>query len=171
MGEWKPSNVWKDRSRVDFDDQILPYKQAVPGAEQVKALLDDAATHKLDHPQERRLVEGGVLSCADNAFRWKKGERLDHLFEQRCERFGNLTAVVTESGHLTYQELDLRANQVARFLVDQGVRSGDRVGLLFDKSIETYVALLAVLKVNAAYVPFDPAFPEARIHSIVTDAD
>ena len=110
---------------------------------------------------ERVRAQRQVLSCndQDNAVRWQEGERLNHLFEHCCERFGSNAAV--DAGHavLTYRELDERANQVARHLLDQGIKSGDRVGLLFDKTVETYVALLAVMKVNAAYVPLDPRFP------------
>ena len=71
---------------------------------------------------------------------------------------------------LTYRELDNLANQVARHLIDRGITSGDRVGLLFDKTVEIYVALLAVLKVNAAYVPLDPGFPTERMRFILGDA-
>ncbi|MBI3703755.1 MAG: amino acid adenylation domain-containing protein [Rhizobiales bacterium] len=114
-----------------------------------------------------------VLTCngKNNAVRWQEGERLNHLFEQSCQHFGRSAAV--DAGHavLTYRQLDERANQVARHLLDRGIRSGDRVGLLFDKSVETYVALLAVMKVNAAYVPLDPGFPTERIRFIVADAE
>jgi fatty-acyl-CoA synthase len=60
---------------------------------------------------------------------------------------------------------------MARHLIDRGITSGDRVGLLFDKSPDTYVAMLAVMKVNAAYVPLDAAFPIERIRFIVGDAE
>ncbi len=56
---------------------------------------------------------------------------------------------------------------MARYLIEQGIKSGDRVGLMFDKSVETYVALLAVLKINAAYVPLDAGFPTERIRFIL----
>ncbi len=107
---------------------------------------------------------------ANNAARWKEGERLHHLFEHACLRFGDSAAVVKDDLVLTYNELDRRSNQVARFLLEQGVGSGDRVALLFDKSVETYVALIAVLKVNAAYVPLDASFPSERIRFILADA-
>ena len=76
-------------------------------------------------------------------------------------------AVITEDISLTFRELDDRANQAARYLLDQGLKPGDRIGLLFDKSIHSYVALLAVLKIGAAYVPLDAGFPERshRLHS------
>ena len=71
---------------------------------------------------------------------------------------------------MTYGELDARANQVARFLVRRGVRPGDRVGLLFDAAVDGYVAMLAVLKARAVYVPLDAAFPADRLAFIAADA-
>src|SRR5437588_12368639 len=120
--------------------------------------------------------ESVMLICrnGDNAIRWKPGERLDHLFEQRCDELhasrDKPLAVLTEQAALTFRELDERANQVARCLIDQGIKSGDRVALLFDKGFNIYVGLLAVLKVNAAYVPLDAGFPNERIGFILNDA-
>ena len=114
-----------------------------------------------------------MLICknADNTIRWKQGERLNHLFERRCDKVpADHLAVVTEDVSLTFRELDNRANQAARYLLDQGLKAGDRIGLLFDKSIHSYVALLAVLKIGAAYVPFDAGFPTDRIAFILEDA-
>jgi len=119
-----------------------------------------------------------MLICkhADNAIRWKDGERLDRLFEQRCDQLhasGNARpeAVVTDDAVFTFRELDDRANQVARFLIEQGLKSGDRIGLMFDRTVDSYVALLAVLKINAAYVPLDADFPTERIGFILKDAE
>jgi acyl-CoA synthetase (AMP-forming)/AMP-acid ligase II len=79
-------------------------------------------------------------------------------------------AIVTDDEAFTFRDLDDRANQVARYLLDQGITSGDRIALLFDKTIETYVALLAVMKINTAYVPLDASFPKERIGFILNDA-
>ena len=110
----------------------------------------------------------------DNAIRWRPGERLQHLFEQRCDEIhagnGPHEAIVTEGATYGFRDLDNRANQVARFLREQGIKAGDRVALMFDKGVHTYVALLAVLKVNAAYVPLDAGFPNERIGFILNDA-
>src|SRR5712691_6234080 len=114
-----------------------------------------------------------VRKSVDNAVRGSEGERLDHLFEQRCDQFtgrGKDQAVVTDDVSLSFRELDNLANQVARYLLDQGIGSGDRVGLLFDRTIDSYVALLAVLKINAAYVPLDAGFPTERVRFILQDA-
>ncbi|GAA3004853.1 Pls/PosA family non-ribosomal peptide synthetase [Actinokineospora diospyrosa] len=110
----------------------------------------------------------GVLvgaGCTHDA-RWRRGERLQHLLD-RSER----AAVDTGELVLTYAELDDRANRLARYLLSRGVGSGDRVGLLFDQAWRSYVAMLAVLKVHAAYVPLDPGFPADRVGYIVADAD
>ena len=112
-----------------------------------------------------------IREHTNNAVRWKQGERLNHLLEEACIRFSENDAVITDAGSLSYRTLDCRANQVARHLIAQGIRPGDRVGLLFEKSVETYVAMLAVMKANAAYVPLDAAFPIERMRFILADAE
>src|ERR1044072_1860006 len=108
-----------------------------------------------------------IREHTNNAVRWKQGERLNHLLEEACTRFATNDAVVTNGAVLSYRGLDSRANQVARYLIDQGIKPGERVGLLFDKSAETYVAMLAVMKVNAAHVQLDAAFPIERVRFII----
>ena len=120
-----------------------------------------------------RKHELQILTCknADNAIRWREGERLDQLFERRCDQLdAGAEAVVTEEAVYSFQDVDNRANQLARYLIERGTQAGDRVGLMFDKSVDTYIALLAVLKVNAAYVPLDAGFPNERIAFILHDA-
>ncbi|MFB9305694.1 non-ribosomal peptide synthetase, partial [Kibdelosporangium philippinense] len=79
-------------------------------------------------------------------------------------------AIVAVDGRLTYAELDARANQLAHALVGLSVRRGDRVGLCTEKSTATVVAMLAVMKAGAAYVPLDPAYPAGRIAAMIDDA-
>ncbi len=117
------------------------------------------------------------LSCEkyDNAIRWKEGERLDHLFEVRCdqlEREGlkGHPAVIAGETTVSYATLDKQANQLARYLLKVGVKSGDRVGILLNKTINTYTSLLAVMKINAAFVPLDACFPKERLAYIAQDA-
>src|SRR5262245_43501665 len=120
---------------------------------------------------ERTAPPSWVMSGEQIGPRWHEGERLNHLLEKVCRQFEANEAIVTDETVLTYRDLDNRANQVARYLIDQGIKPGDRVALLFDRSAETYIALLAVMKVNAAYVPLDPGFPTERIGFILTDAN
>lgn len=97
-------------------------------------------------------------------------ERLDELFEAIAGRYGLNPAVICEGRTWSYAELDDRANQFARLLIGRGVAPGDRVGLLLNRSADTYVAMLAVMKARAVYVPLAVAFPEQRIAFIAEDA-
>ena len=106
---------------------------------------------------------------ADHRLRWQPHERLHHLFEARCDawaregRAESAAALQTDEGSVSYAELDRRANRLARHLRDAlGLCPGERVALLFDKTVHGHVAMLAVLKAGAAYVPLDPGFPDER---------
>jgi non-ribosomal peptide synthetase-like protein len=96
--------------------------------------------------------------------------RLHQFFEVRCDASPDALALDGELERLTYAELDARANQLAHHLTRRGVHPGDRVGLLLERSPLTYLALLAVLKCGAAFVPIDPTLPPERIAFIVKDA-
>jgi non-ribosomal peptide synthetase-like protein len=112
-----------------------------------------------------------VSEHASNTIRWVPGERLNHLLEEACIRFATNDAVIRSDIILSYSDLNHRANQLARHLLERGVKSGDRVALMFNRSPETYVAMFAVMKVNAAYVPLDAAFPIERIRFILGDSN
>lgn len=108
--------------------------------------------------------------------RWSQGERLEDLFEALCDTLALSgedanPAVIAGGREYSFRDLDNRANQAARFLQEKGVKPGDRVALLLDKSFDTYVALLAVQKLHAAYVPLDKSFPNERISFILEDAE
>ena len=111
----------------------------------------------------------------ETVVRWREGERFEQLFERRCDWLrengrGDQPAVDAGDVVLSYDQLDARANQLARYLLGRGVRAGDRVGLLFDAAVHGYVGMLAVLKINAAYVPLDIGFPADRLAYILRDA-
>ena len=95
---------------------------------------------------------------------------IQQLFEAQTERAPNEIAAVFGDEQLTYGELNNRANQLSRHLKKLGVAVDTRVGLFLEHSIETVVALLAVLKAGAAYVPLEPAHPSARLSFIIEDA-
>ncbi len=71
---------------------------------------------------------------------------------------------------LTYREVDEASNRLAHLLVGRGVGPGERVAVVVAAFGEAVVAMLAVLKTGAAYVPIDPAHPDARIGFVLGDA-
>ncbi len=99
-------------------------------------------------------------------------ERCVHeVIEAQAERTPEAIAVVFGEERLTYKELNVRANQLARYLRHQGIRPGMLVGVCLERSVEMVVALLGILKAGAAYVPIDPDYPSERIAFMLHDAD
>ena len=92
------------------------------------------------------------------------------LFAAQVARTPEAVAVTFEGRSMTYRELDEAANRLAHLLAGHGVGPGQCVALLFSRSAEAIVAMLAVLKTGAAYLPIDPALPTTRIGFMVADA-
>ena len=95
---------------------------------------------------------------------------LHTLFEQQVARTPDAIALIQGSRELTYAELDRRSNAVAWQLVDLGVKPGQLVAVRVARGTEMVVAVLAVLKSGAAYLPLDPGVPESRWAFMVQDA-
>ena len=92
------------------------------------------------------------------------------LFAEQVARAPEAVAVTFDGRAMTYRELDEAANRLAHLLAAHGVGPGQCVALLLERSAEAIVAILAVLKTGAAYLPLDPALPTARMRFIVEDA-
>ncbi|WP_420323351.1 non-ribosomal peptide synthetase [Kribbella soli] len=95
---------------------------------------------------------------------------LHTLFEQQVARTPDAIALIQDGRKLTYAELDHRSNAVAWKLVDLGVKPGQLVAVRVARGTEMVVAVLAVLKSGAAYLPLDPGVPESRWAFMVQDA-
>ena len=98
-----------------------------------------------------------------------RDDLLHHRLSATAEDHPERVAVVDGDRRLTYAELDVRSNQIARVLGDAGVGAGSRVGLYLDKSADAVTAVHGILKSGAAYVPLDPQSPEARVALILND--
>ena len=92
------------------------------------------------------------------------------LFAAQVARAPEAVAMSCGGRSMTYRELEEAANRLAHLLAGQGAGPGQCVALLFSRSAEAIVAILAVLKTGAAYLPIDPGLPAARIGFMVDDA-
>jgi amino acid adenylation domain-containing protein len=95
---------------------------------------------------------------------------IHQLFERQVERTPDAFAVVTAQNRLTYRELNRRANRLARQLRGQGAGVGTRVAIFMEHSPEMFIAVLAALKAEAAYVPLNPQHPAERVKFVLADA-
>ncbi|HDQ71155.1 MAG TPA: amino acid adenylation domain-containing protein, partial [Chloroflexi bacterium] len=98
------------------------------------------------------------------------GQYLHRLFDAQVERTPDAIAVTFEGLQLTYRQLNQRANQLAHYLQRLDVGPDTLVGLCLDRSLETVVAILGVLKAGGAYLPLDLAYPAERLAFILEDA-
>jgi amino acid adenylation domain-containing protein len=94
---------------------------------------------------------------------------IHQLFEQQEERSPDAIAVTSADSHLTYRELNQRANQLAWYLRKRGVGPDVPVGLCIDRGAEMVIALLGILKAGGAYVPLDPRLPDERLSFMFAD--
>lgn len=95
---------------------------------------------------------------------------LHELIDQTAAKFKDKIAVTDSLSSISYQTLTQRANHLAQILTEQGIGIGDRVAILFNRSVDMVVALLAVLKTGAAYVPLDSIFPTERLNYMLEDS-
>ncbi len=97
-------------------------------------------------------------------------KKLQDLFEEQVDRNPNQIAVTLGNDHLTYTELNAKANQLARLLRVKGVHADTIVGLLVERSIEMVIGILGILKAGGAYLPIDPTYPINRIQYMLEDS-
>jgi amino acid adenylation domain-containing protein len=133
----------------------------------------------VDHSRER-LSAISMLTEAERRqiAEWGRGERTSRiegariyeLIERQAAARPDGVGVVSEDSHLSYEELNERSNQVAHYLLRQGVRPEARVGVMLERTPEMIIALVGILKAGGAYVPLDPAYPPNRLRYIIDDS-
>ncbi|WP_428830276.1 amino acid adenylation domain-containing protein [Bacillus subtilis] len=116
--------------------------------------------------EQRQIVEVFNSTKAE----LPEGMAVHQVFEEQAKRTPASTAVVYEGTKLTYRELNAAANRLARKLVEHGLQKGETAAIMNDRSVETVVGMLAVLKAGAAYVPLDPALPGDRLRFMAEDS-
>lgn len=102
---------------------------------------------------------------------YAKEKTMYSLFEEQVVKNSGNIAVVVDDRQMTYRELNEKANRLARYLIDKGVKNGDLVGLVVQRDFEMIVGMFAILKCGGAYVPIDPAYPAARQEYILRNSN
>ncbi|MGJ3255821.1 MAG: amino acid adenylation domain-containing protein [Alcanivorax sp.] len=92
------------------------------------------------------------------------------LFSQQAAERGDAIALVHGDTRVSFAELEARSNQLARYLIEQGVKTDDVVGVSFERGVTMIEAFLAVMKAGGAFLPLDPGYPKDRLHYMLEDS-
>jgi amino acid adenylation domain-containing protein len=113
-----------------------------------------------------------LVDFNNRQWEYPEDKTIHQLFELQVERTLHHTALaeVNANRFITYKELNKRANGVASWLFEKGIKQGCIAALLADPSIETTTGLLGILKAGAAYLPVDPETPPVRIKFLLKDS-
>lgn len=101
---------------------------------------------------------------------YPKWKTIPQLFDEQVQKTPHATALIMDDVHITYRELQEKADQMASRLYEFGLSKQAVVGLLADRSIEMIASILGILKAGAAYLPMDPGWPEERISHMLQDS-
>ncbi|MEU8977229.1 amino acid adenylation domain-containing protein [Streptomyces sp. NPDC048309] len=142
-------------------------------ASMYRSVLESMATHP-DGDAEQTLLPDGerelVLSSWNDTVVPVREVSVSELIAERAVEAPGAVAVEAKGLRLTFAELDARANRLAGVLRSRGVGAESSVAVLLDRSVDLVVALLAVWRAGAGYVPLDPVLPRERVEGMLEDA-
>ena len=143
---------------LEYFGRLLEAMVADPDADATNdAFLPDVELH--------RVREWGRQEGKPN-----DGMSVAQQFERAAHQHADVPAVFCTEETLTYRQLNARANQIARYLVEAGVGPEVRVGVLLDRGANLCAAMLGVMKAGGVYVPLDPTLPEDRLAYMAADS-
>ena len=165
--------------RVEFDTDMFDTASIEALIERLQRVLV-----AMTADPTRRLSSVDVLDAGEHARLDEWGHRavltqpatatavsIPALFAAQVARTPEAVALSFQGHSMTYRELEEAANRLAHLLAAHGAGPGECVALLFERSAAAIVAIVAVLKTGAAYLPIDPAHPRARVEFMVKDAE
>ena len=140
----------------------------------------EALIHSVLEHMDMELPIGSLAICTEedlNAYAVLNAPKLDvspdmtivSMLASVVERFGDRIAISYDEDGFTYSELDRLSNKVANMLLESGLQRGQFVSLFMDRSLDTIISLLGVIKAGGVYVPLDPAHPDERNAYIISD--
>ena len=198
VGQTEQSGLSMAPMRADYDiakfDQELDLGEAgdcIEGVLTYATTLFDKATIERQIGYLRRVLDALVadpnqpvehIALLDQAernqllFDWNATQTEDpqtlcihQLFEQQVTRTPDALALVFDQQSLTYAQLNAQANRLAHYLIEQEIRPDDRIAICVQRSIAMVVALMAILKAGAAYVPLEADYPSQTLQRMLDD--
>ncbi|HEU4507290.1 MAG TPA: amino acid adenylation domain-containing protein, partial [Pyrinomonadaceae bacterium] len=168
------SNESQLNLRLDFDASQFHQKQLEMIATYYCEALRRIATNPseqhqtaslLSEEEQHTMVKWNETSTSDQPF-----ASIQQLFDTQAQLTPDAVALISEDRQLTFRQLQTRANQLANYLRQRGVKAESIVGICMDRSLDTVVGILGVLKAGGAYLPLDPTYPRERLTFMLSDA-
>lgn len=152
-----------NRSTINrFKDCVMSYlAQALPD------LQRNIGDINIVLPDERRRI---LYDYNDTGTPFAREKTIYELFETQAAENPSKIALICGTDSISFEELNHKANQLARYLLDKGVTPGKAVGILLPRSIEYVVGLLAIMKIGGVCLPLDKNYPGDRINMMVEDS-
>ncbi|OBH88212.1 non-ribosomal peptide synthetase [Mycobacterium sp. E2733] len=178
------SEHWTDANAPDGIRGAVEFRTDVFDPDSVTSFVDrfQRILLAMTADPQARLSSIDVLDADEHARLDRAGNRailtrpapepisIPALFARHVARNPDAVAITDGEHRCTYRELDAASNRLAHSLTEHGAGPGESVALLFSRSSEAIIAILAVLKTGAAYLPIDPALPETRVEFMLADA-
>jgi amino acid adenylation domain-containing protein len=123
-----------------------------------------------ENPLLTELEQQQLMAWNATQQEYSRAACVPQLVAKQANAVPEATALVAGGQILTYGELNKRANQLAHYLQQLGVRSDTPVGICVERSLDMVVGLLGILKAGGAYVPMDPSYPPERLSFMIEDA-
>ncbi len=163
------------RGILEYNSEIFEYATLERFSEHFQTLLENAVSNP-DAP----ISELNILSDAEYekvTKDWNQTQtvfdppkNIHQLFEVQCNSNADKVAVICDEEELTYKELNEKANQLAHYLISQGVKDNALIGVCLERSLDMIVATLGILKAGACYIPLDPEYPQDRIQYMLENS-
>lgn len=174
-------NMWLKR-RGDFFEGGIIYTKALFKAKTIELMaqyyrgllaqiLSDSSKKLSQYTgysdQQKKELSTRLLGPVVN---WQSTQNIVQLLAANWTQHGDKVAAICGDETISYAALNQKSNQLANYLVSQGVKPGELIGISMDRSVDMLVVLLGILKAGAAYLPLDPDFPTSRLEYMVKDS-
>ncbi|KAF6582685.1 MULTISPECIES: non-ribosomal peptide synthetase [Paenibacillus] len=161
--------LWQEQIEIclSYDEEIFNYdfiKRLAQHFENILQTIIHTPHSKVRDiemlsPLEKKQI---LYEFNNTTMDYPKDKTIHKLFEEQVEQGPNHVALVFVNKHITYTELNEKANQLARFLVNTGIKRNDVIGIMAERSVEMIISILATLKAGAAYLPIGLEQPKKR---------
>ena len=156
-------SIYTKKDIESLHDRILYIIKQIIEQDNVKIQEIDIVT-----PEEKEKI---INEFNNTDFKYDKNTSIIKYFEEQVVKKPNKIALISNGKQITYKDLNQKANMLAKYLVNKGIKKGDVVGIMVSRSLEMAIGLIAILKSGATYLPIDSEYPLDRISYMIENSE